>query len=175
MQLVHFNENHDPKTGRFTFSNKDTVKSRTDNYARVINRLSDDEYRLFADGGQDRKADIKWTKQFAKYQVNHKDTSVFISKYGNVTLASLDYHPVFGNQWHIGWATDPKYRGTGITQKNIKEAVEFIRKFSDVPITAIIDPDNIPSRRTAEKAGFKEVGEVYNPNQNKTDIKYVYN
>lgn len=155
--LIHFNQNHDPKTGRFTFSKEDTIKSRTKNYEKVIKSLSDDEYRLFA-LDSDRKADIKFMREYAKWQPNHKDTRVFISKYGNVTLASLEKNGLGKDEWNIGWATDPKHRGTGITQANIKEAIQEIRKYSDIPISAVIDPINIPSQRTAEKAGFKDAG-----------------
>ena len=156
--LIHFNPNHDPKTGRFTFSNENTVASRTRNYERVIKSLSDDEFRLFTYDGDDRNEDIKFMREYARWQPDHKDTRVFISKYGNVTLASLEKNGLGDEEWNIGWATDPKHRGTGITQINIKEAIAEIRKYSDLPISATIDQKNIPSQRTAEKAGFKDDG-----------------
>lgn len=167
--LVHFNQNHDPKTGRFTFSDKDTVNSRIRNYKKVINSLSDDEFKLFTLGDTDRKADIKMMSEYAKNQPNHRDTQVFISKYGNVTLASLE-----ANEWNIGWATDTKRRGTGVTQSNIKQAIEEVRKYSDLPISATIDLRNIASQRTAEKAGFKDDGytKMYDGSVHK---RYVYN
>ena len=169
MQLQHFNQNHDPKTGRFTFSSNNTMRNKVDNYKRIIDRLSDEEYRLFSDGGTDKSIENEFIRAYAKYQPDHPDVSVFVSKYGNVTLASLDK-----DAWNIGWATDPKYRGTGVTQANIKEAIKLVRKYSNVPISAIIEQDNIASQRTAEKAGFKDAGLV-SWDEEKKKKKYVYN
>ena len=45
--LIHFNPNHDPKTGKFTFGKNNRIRSKTKNYMKVINSLSDEEYRLF--------------------------------------------------------------------------------------------------------------------------------
>lgn len=165
--LIHFNPNHDPKSGRFTNS--------VNNYKKVINSLSDDEFKLFTgDPNKTKKQDIEEMTKNIKLQPNYKDSFTFVSKFGNVTLASLSEHPIIGKQWSMGWATNPKARGTGITQSNIKEAIEEIRKYSNAPISAIIDPDNISSIKTAEKAGFKPVIDVYNPISKKYEKKYVY-
>lgn len=151
--LIHFNSNHDPKTGRFTFSTKEnSMRSKIKNYNKTINSLSDEEYRLFTDGAN-RNEEKNFIKNYMKWQKDNPDASVFISKYGNVTMASLD-----NNEWNIGWATNPKNRGTGITQANIKEAIGFVRQYSDLPISAIIEQQNIASLKTAEKAGFKDAG-----------------
>jgi RimJ/RimL family protein N-acetyltransferase len=171
--LIHFNPNHDPKTGRFTFkrSGDRTTKSEMKNYIKVMDSLSDEEFRLFTDGGEyDKKKETEWIKDYTKYQKSHTDSHVFVSKYGNVTMANLE--PT--NEWNIGWATNPKNRGTGITQKNIQEAITLVRKYSDLPITAIIEDDNIASQKTAEKAGFKNVGYTKLDNGD-VRKKYVYN
>lgn len=156
--LMHFNPNHDPKTGRFTYSKNQTMESKLRNYNKVIDSLSDEEYKLFTYDGGDRKEDKKFMREYTKLLPNYKDSRVFVSKYGNVTLASLEVNGLGDSEWNIGWATNPKNRGTGVTQANIKEAISFIRKYSDVPIGAIIEEDNIASRKTAEKAGFKDAG-----------------
>lgn len=171
--LIHFNPNHDPKTGRFTFNTQVTAKSKKDNYLRTINRLSGDEYTLFTlDGDEEtRKNEPKFIKEYMNYQKDHKDAYVFVSKYGNVTMANIETSDS-GDEWNIGWATDPKYRGTGVTQVNIKEAIAEIRKYSDLPISATINESNIPSQKTAEKAGFKESGRT-NVNGD-TYKKYIY-
>lgn len=151
--LIHFNPYHDPKSGRFTFSTKDnSMRSKIKNYNKTINSLSDEEYRLFTDGA-DRNNEKQFIKEYSKWLKNNQDTAVFVSKYGNVTMANLE-----DNEWNIGWATDPKYRGTGTTQNNIKEAIEFVRQYSDLPISAVIEQQNIASQKTAEKAGFKDAG-----------------
>lgn len=152
--LIHFNPNHD-KLGRFTSGPESKIK----NYMRVMDSLTPEEFKFFTDGETyDKEKESKWVKDYVKYQKMHEDTRVFISKYGNITMASLETNGLGNQEWNIGWATDPKARGTGVTQSNIKEAMSFIRKYSDLPISATIDPSNIPSRKTAEKAGFKDVG-----------------
>lgn len=157
---------------------KDNVKTRTKNYIKTINSLSDKEFQLFTgDPSKSKKQDIELMKRNIKLQPNYRDSLTIVSKHGNVTLAWLNKnYSNFGlnGQWEIGWATDPKARGTGVTQANIKEAIKLIREQGNVPISALIDPENVASIKTAEKAGFKEIGEVYNPNERKINKKYVY-
>lgn len=154
---------------------KDTVKTRTKNYVKTIKSLSDDEFKLFTgDPNKTKKQDIKEMKKHIKIQPNYRDSMAIVSKHGNVTMAYLDSHPYWGKQWEIGWATNPKARGTGVTQSNIKETINLIREQSNLPISAIIDPENTASIKTAEKAGFKEFAEVYDPNTKKIEKKYIY-
>lgn len=169
--LIHFNPYHDPKTGRFT-SSENSVSSKITNYNKVIDSLTDEEYRLFSDGG-DRSEEKKFIKSYAKYQLDHMDTRAFISKYGNITMASLEKNGLGNDEWNIGWATDPEVRGTGITQANIKEAIELIREYSNVPISAVIEFGNIASQKTAEKAGFKDAG-LTRMNDGSIRKRYVY-
>lgn len=156
----------------------DTVESRTENYIKTIKSLSDKDFKLFTgDPNKSKEQDIEIMKRNIKLQPNYKDSLEIVSKHGNVTLAWMNKHYFnFGlnGQWEMGWATDPKARGTGVTQANIKEAIELIREQNDVPISAIIDPDNIASIKTAEKAGFKEFATVYNPSTKKLEKKYIY-
>lgn len=165
------------RTGRERIE-KDNVKTRTKNYIKTINSLSDKEFQLFTgDPSKSKKQDIELMKRNIKLQPNYRDSLTIVSKHGNVTLAWLNKnYSNFGlnGQWEIGWATDPKARGTGVTQANIKEAIKLIREQGNVPISALIDPENVASIKTAEKAGFKEIGEVYNPNERKINKKYVY-
>lgn len=142
--------------GSYTELGKE-LRNKVNNYNKVVDSLTEREYELFSDGG-DREEEKKFIKEYSKWQVDHKDTRVFISKYGNVTMASLEKNGLGDDEWNIGWATNPKNRGTGITQSNIKETIEEIRKYSDVPIVAIIEQENIPSQKTAIKAGFKDAG-----------------
>lgn len=153
---------------------KKEIRSKTKNYIETIKSLSDEEFKLFSDGGNSKKDDIKFIKEYVKTLPNYKDTRAFISKYGNVTLASLETNGLGQKEWNIGWATNPKYRGTGITQSNIKETIEWIRKYSDLPITATIEIKNIPSQKTAQKAGFKDSGYT-RMNDGSIRKRYVYN
>ena len=131
---------------------ENSLRSKIKNYNKTIDSLTAEEYRLFSDGG-DREEEKKFIKSYAKWQPEHSDSAVFVSKYGNVTMAALE-----DDVWNIGWATSPDARGTGITQSNVKEAIDLIRSVSDKPIYAMIEKQNIPSQRTAEKAGFEDLG-----------------
>ena len=162
----------DSHGGEKKVSAENSIKSKVKNYNKVIDSLTDEEYRLFSDGG-DREDEKKFIKKYAKWQLDHQDVSVFISKYGNVTLASLETNGLGDDEWNIGWATNPTVRGMGITQENVKEAIDIIRSVSDVPISAIIEESNIPSQRTAEKAGFKDAG-LTRMNDGSVRKRYVY-
>lgn len=136
------------------------IRNKTRNYLKISNNLSDKEFDLFTDkkgAHKNREKDSKEMKEYFRNQPNYRDSQVVVSKHGNVTLASKEFNE-FVNEWSIGWATDPKSRGTGVTQKNIKEAIDLIREVSDLPISATIAQENIPSQKTALKAGFKDVG-----------------
>lgn len=149
-------------------SAENSIKSKVKNYNKTIKSLSDEEFRLFSDGS-DRDNEKQFIKDYSNWYKANQDAAVFISKYGNVTMASY-----FGNEWDIGWATNPNARGTGVTQSNVKEAISMIRKYSDLPITAIIEQDNVASQRTAEKAGFKDAG-LTTLDDGSVRKKYVYN
>lgn len=153
-------------------SAENSTRSKIRNYNKVIDSLTDEEYRLFSDGG-DRNEEKKFIKKYAKWQQGHQDTRVFVSKYGNVTMASLETNGLGNKEWNIGWATDPKSRGTWVTQSNVKEAIKFIRKYSDIPISAVIENENIASQKTAEKAGFKDSGYT-RMNDGSIRKRYIY-
>lgn len=153
-------------------SAENSLKSKVKNYNKVVDSLTDEEYRLWSDGGN-RADEKKFIKSYAKWQPNHKEAAVFVSKYGNVTLASLETNGNGDKEWNMGWATASDARGTGITQANVKEAISMVRQVSDLPISAIIEKQNIPSQRTAEKAGFKDAG-LTRMNDGSVRKRYVY-
>ena len=145
--------------GTYTDLGKE-IRNNQNNYVKVANSLSNKEFDLFSDkkgAHKKRQEDNKQMKQYFRNQPNYKDSQVVVSKHGNVTLASKEFNE-YVNEWNIGWATNPKARGTGVTQKNIKETIEKIREVSKLPISATIAQENIASQKTALKAGFKDVG-----------------
>jgi len=161
----------DSKGGIKQVPAENSIKSKNKNYINTMESLSDEEFKLWTDSDSsfDKKEESKWIKEYSKIQQSNPESFVFISKYNNVTLASLEPN----DEWNIGWATNPESRGTGVTQANIKEAISEVRKYSDLPITATIAETNIPSQKTAEKAGFEEVSSTKLPSG--TDAKkYVY-
>lgn len=164
------------KWGVRRYQNKDgsltDLGKKIRNYNRTIDSLTDEEYRLFSDGG-DRNEEKTFIKTYAEQLENYKKSRVFVSKHGNVTMASLETNGLGDKEWNIGWATHPKSRGTGVTQRNISEAISLIRKHSDVPISAVIELENIRSQKTALRAGFRDAGYT-RMNDNSIRKRYVY-
>ncbi len=151
------------------------IRNKTNNYLKVSKSLSDKEYDLFngeKGAHKYRNQDSKFMKEYFKVQPYFKDSRVVISKNRNVVLASKEFNN-YVNEWSIGWATDPKARGTGATQRNIKEAIDTIRKYSNLPISATIEQENIASQKTAIKAGFKDAGYT-RMNNGSVHKRYVY-
>lgn len=151
------------------------IRNKTNNYLKVSNSLSNKEFDLFNNkkgAYKNRKKDNKQMKEYFRNQPNYRDSQVVVSKHGNVVLASKEFNE-FVNEWTIGWATDPKARGTGVTQKNIKEAIDLIREVSDLPISATIAQENIASQKTALKAGFEDVGYT-RMNDGSIHKRYIY-
>lgn len=124
---------------------------------KVNTELTDDEIRLFNGQNEDEKPARDSKKQnvdYIQWAEKYPEAYQFVADKGSIVLANTVDKD--GGYWEIGWATAPSARGTGITQANIKKAIEHIRKVSDLPIDAAIDVTNTRSIRTAEKAGFKK-------------------
>lgn len=65
-----------------------------------------------------------------------------------------------GRSFIIGVNLAPKYRGLGLSYQFLRAACyEFLRT-NNAPIEAYIKPENIPSIKSFEKAGFRFVGET---------------
>ncbi|MGW0517235.1 GNAT family N-acetyltransferase [Crossiella sp. NPDC003009] len=59
----------------------------------------------------------------------------------------------------IGWALGGGYRGKGLATEAVRELVRHAHETVGVPaVWALIHPDNLPSKRLAERAGFVFVG-----------------
>ena len=134
--------------------------SMAKNYYKVENSLTNSELRLFSNQNNPNPKAVtkKEAKDFTDLANSHRDTIAFVSKNGNVVIAGK-INGNDGSYYDIGWATAIEARGTGITQKNIQEAISMVREFSNEPIKAFIKESNIASIKTAEKAGFKKVSE----------------
>ena len=138
----------------------------------VETNLTDKEYDLFYDtkGAHEDRGTRKVLNEWLNYRNEHSDAIVSVAKNHSIVFASHD-----DDGWEIGWATSPKARGKGYTDKNIKEAVEGIRldrnNFDD--IYAYIDTSNSPSVRAAERNGFRLTKEN-KIIDNRPHVKYVY-
>ena len=119
----------------------------------VETNLTDEEYDLFYDskGAHTDRGTRAVLNEWLNYRNEHSDAIVTVAKNNSIVFASHD-----DNGWEIGWATSPKQRGKGITDKNIQEAIKEIREVRNNKdeIYAYIDTSNEPSVRAATRNGF---------------------
>jgi len=54
---------------------------------------------------------------------------------------------------HVGYFVEPAYRGHGCASRALRLLVRIARGLGIDPLWITCDPDNIPSRRTCERAG----------------------
>lgn len=94
---------------------------------------------------------------------NHStdDIKFFFNKEKTAYLMTADYHGKYKNEHPIdgkiiGIAAMKKARGTGVTDKLIKDAK---KEFSNERLVAEIDKENIASRKLFERNDFKKVME----------------
>lgn len=145
-------------------ASKQKIKKSIYNQSKVMNSLTDEDLASYFGLPKSMPSSIITNKKKRKdefftailqnpdrYEKAHK----IISENKNVTMADLDD---IRREWNISWVTSPEARGTGVTQTNIEKAIKLVREYSDLPIVAKIDLKNIPSQKTALKAGFKYAG-----------------
>ncbi|MEQ1784376.1 MAG: GNAT family N-acetyltransferase [Hyphomonadaceae bacterium] len=77
--------------------------------------------------------------------------------------AKREIHPPFGDDRELGWALTPDAHGKGYASEALAAVLQWERDAFNAPcLVALIDPDNAPSIRLAEKYGFSErVRSVY--------------
>lgn len=138
----------------------------------VENSLSDTEYDIFYDrtGAHKDRGTRKTMNEWLNYRQEHDDAIVTSAQNNSVTFASFQ-----GDGWEMGWATNPKQRGKGVTDRNIQDAIKQIRYDRNNPddIYAWIDPNNTPSVKAAERNGFKNTKEKLIID-NRSHDKFVY-
>jgi len=61
---------------------------------------------------------------------------------------------------HAGYAVDPEHRGRGYASRALTMLRRIARQAGVAPLRVFIAPDNVASRRTAERAGLELVDEV---------------
>lgn len=127
-----------------------------DDVNHVVNSLSDNERRLLGM----RKGETQWIEDNAREETSSNILKTFIQKYGDTPVSMLEIWDDGTDIGQIAIATDPKYRGTGVTSKNIEAAVKW---FNSKKNTKIKDlqwnnlKENKVSGQIAEKHGFGEL------------------
>ena len=71
--------------------------------------------------------------------------------------AKREIDPPFGDDRELGWALMPDAHGKGYASEALAAVLDWERDTFKAPcLVALIDPDNTPSIKLAEKYGFRE-------------------
>lgn len=76
---------------------------------------------------------------------------------GRIHLRVTDDEAIVSALGHIGYEVDELHRRKGYAVRAIRLIVGLARQYSVAPLWVLIEPENIASRRAAERAGFQLV------------------
>lgn len=98
-----------------------------------------------------------WAMQgFGYWVIEEKDTGRVIGEAGFLN-ANRDMDPPFEGAPEIGWALAPDAHGKGLATEAVKAIMAWGEEtFGPVRTVCLISPENAPSFRVAEKAGYRE-------------------
>lgn len=118
-------------------------------------------------GGEPQSEETTWTKflrmighwpvmGFGYWAVEEKATGALIGDIGFGDF-KRDIEPSLKGDLEAGWVLAPAAFGKGYASEGLHVAIDWAKAhFPDKPISCIIDPDNAPSIRLAEKFDFQE-------------------
>lgn len=94
--------------------------------------------------------------RFGFFAIEHKASGQLIGEAGFHDL-HRDIEPSLEGTLESGWMLLPEFHGQGIAREVMDRAIAWAEdRFPTMHFTAIIDADNGPSRRLAERLGFSE-------------------
>ncbi|MDL2399870.1 GNAT family N-acetyltransferase [Rhizobium mayense] len=98
---------------------------------------------------------------FGFFAVEERQSGRFIGEVGFLDL-HRDMHPTTTEgTLESGWGITPALQGRGYATEAVKAAIAWADDtFPGRRMTCIVDPENRPSLRVAEKVGFRRIGEV---------------
>ncbi|WP_266170057.1 GNAT family N-acetyltransferase [Dyella subtropica] len=93
---------------------------------------------------------------YGYWAVEEKDSGRYIGDIGHADL-KRDIAPSLQGMLEFGWALAPHAHGKGYTGEAVAAVTAWGQEnFSHLRAVCIISPENVPSIRVAEKAGFRE-------------------
>jgi RimJ/RimL family protein N-acetyltransferase len=94
---------------------------------------------------------------YGYWVVEERDSGRFLGEVGFQDV-KRDIEPDFGGAPEAGWVIAPAAHGKGFATEVVTAIHEWAdRHFGGQRTVCIIDPDNLPSIRLAEKSGYREV------------------
>jgi RimJ/RimL family protein N-acetyltransferase len=96
-------------------------------------------------------------KGFGMWVVEDKATGDYVGEIG-LAHFNRDIDPPLPQVPEFGWVLSPKAHGKGYATEAVGAAIAWAEgHFGPTKMVCIIAPENVASRRVAEKAGFREV------------------
>jgi RimJ/RimL family protein N-acetyltransferase len=96
---------------------------------------------------------------FGQFAVEEKDTGTLVGRVG-------PWQPEGWPDFEIGWALRREFWGRGYATEAAERCVSFAFTELQRPhLVSLIDPDNVPSIRVAERLGERLEGEFVLPHQ----------
>ncbi len=94
---------------------------------------------------------------FGFLAIEDKETGRFVGECGFLEMRR-EMQPSTEGTLETGWALMPSVQGRGYATEALRAMIAWAEQhFPDKEMTCIIDPQNGPSLRVAEKLGFREV------------------
>ncbi|MBB5572098.1 MULTISPECIES: GNAT family N-acetyltransferase [Rhizobium] len=99
---------------------------------------------------------------FGFFAVEERHSGRFIGEVGFLDLHRDMYPTTTEGTLEAGWGITPALQGKGYATEAVSAAIAWAEEtFPGRRMTCIIDPENAPSQRVAEKVGFRRIGEVF--------------
>lgn len=93
---------------------------------------------------------------FGFFAIEHRASGELIGEAGFHDL-HRDIEPSLEGTLESGWMLRPEFHGQGIAREVMDAAIAWAEaRFPEMDFSAIIDADNAPSRKLAERLGFTE-------------------
>jgi RimJ/RimL family protein N-acetyltransferase len=94
---------------------------------------------------------------FGYWVVMDKQTDEFVGEVGFADF-KRELEPSFEGSPEVGWVLLPRFHGRGLATEAVRGALAWLEThFGAVRSVCMIDPDNAPSIRVANKCGYTEL------------------
>lgn len=98
--------------------------------------------------------------KFGYWAIFERNSGRFLGEAGFADFHRTIDPPLTGMP-EMGWALSPWAHGSGFATEAVQAALAWGDKAFTAPACCIISPDNAPSLRVAEKAGFRQIASTH--------------
>ncbi|WP_369789123.1 GNAT family N-acetyltransferase [Rouxiella sp. WC2420] len=134
-----------------------------DDFNTIADLWADPEMVRFI-GGVPSSREASWTRLlryvghwqlmgFGYWVIIHKDSGQFVGEIGFADF-QREMQPSMDNKAEMGWVLSPKFHGKGYASEAAMAVLDWADTHIPLQVCCIINPENGPSIRLAEKNGF---------------------